>query len=69
MDSAQRERIETALREMTEAENELGRVLRELRGGPRAEKTAVSAVVEAALAKLKVARATVADLQKLLDAQ
>jgi hypothetical protein len=68
MADALRARIETAMRDMTDAETELGRVLKEMRGGGRrAEKTAIDAVVEEALDKLKAARAKVAELEKLLD--
>lgn len=59
-------RIKTATREMAQAEGELGRVLKEMSGGARAEKTRVTTVVEAALANLKAARATVAELEGLL---
>jgi hypothetical protein len=66
MNNALRARIDTAIREMAHAETELGRVLKEMRIGPRAEKTTVTAVVEAALENLKTARVTVAELEKLL---
>jgi hypothetical protein len=69
MNDAIRSRIEKATREMAHAETELGRVLKEMRIGARAEKTTVTAVVEAALEKLKAARLTVAELEKLLDAR
>jgi hypothetical protein len=51
---------------MAHAETELTRALGELRGGLRAEKTTVTAVVEMALEKLKAARVTVAELETLL---
>ncbi|MDP9000529.1 MAG: hypothetical protein M3O46_10505 [Myxococcota bacterium] len=66
MNDALRARIDTATREMALAETELGRVLKEMRIGSRAEKTTVTAVVEAALENLKAARVTVAELEKLL---
>lgn len=66
MNDALRARIDTATREMALAETELGRVLKEMRIGSRAEKTTVTAVVEAALENLKAARVTVAALEKLL---
>jgi hypothetical protein len=66
MNDSLRARIETATREMARAESELTRVLREMRGGPRAEKTTVTAVVETALDKLKAARVTVAELERIL---
>jgi hypothetical protein len=66
MNDVIRARIEAATREMALAEGELGRVLKEMRIGPRAEKTTVTSVVETALEKLKAARMTVAELEKLL---
>jgi hypothetical protein len=66
MNDALRARIDTATREMALAETELGRVLKEMRIGSRAEKTTVTAVVEAALENLKAARVTVSELEKLL---
>jgi hypothetical protein len=66
MNEALLARIQTATREMAQAEGELGRVLKEMRIGSRAEKTTVTTVVEAALENLKAARATVAELERLL---
>jgi hypothetical protein len=66
MNEALLARIQTATREMAHAEGELGRVLKEMRIGLRAEKTTVTSVVEAALENLKAARATVAELERLL---
>ena len=66
MNDALRARIETATREMARAEIELTRALGEMRGGLRAEKTTVTAVVEMALEKLKAARVTVAELETIL---
>jgi hypothetical protein len=68
MNDSLRARIDTATREMAHAESELTRALREMRGGRRAEKTTVTAVVETALDKLKAARVTVAELQRILAA-
>jgi hypothetical protein len=66
MNEANRARILTATREMAHAESELTRLLGEMRGGPRAEKTTVTTVVELALDNLKAARVTVAELERLL---
>jgi uncharacterized protein YqgV (UPF0045/DUF77 family) len=59
-------RIKNATREMADAEVELERVLRELRIGIRAEKTTVTSVVEAALERVRAARAAVSALEPLL---
>jgi hypothetical protein len=61
-----RSRIHVATSEMAHAESELERVLKEMHVGPRAEKTTVTAVVEAALERLKAARVAVATLEELL---
>jgi hypothetical protein len=60
------EKIEVARKELDDANGELLRLLLELRTAPRAEKTAISQVVEEALNKLKVARAHLSDLEQLL---
>jgi hypothetical protein len=65
---AVRSRIEHAALEMAEAEGELERVLQEMRVGLRAEKTTVTAVVEAALDRVRAARTAVAELGALLAA-
>ena len=57
MKNAARAQIHVATREMDDAETELERVLKEMRIGLRAEKTTVTAVVEAALDRVRAARA------------
>lgn len=59
-----RPRLEAALTEVTEAETALEQVLQELRGGTRAEKVTISAGVESAFARLRVARAELAALRE-----
>jgi ribosomal protein L18E len=57
-------RIEVARKELDEADDELVRLLHELRSAPRSEKTTISRVVAEALDKLKVARAHLSDLER-----
>jgi hypothetical protein len=66
MNKTVRAKIHLATREMADAETELERVLKEMRIGSRAEKTTVTAVVEAALDRVRTARAAVASLDPLL---
>jgi hypothetical protein len=60
-------RLRAAKGEISDAETELGTALREIRIAPRAEKTAITAVIEDALKKVRSARATVAELEELLS--
>jgi hypothetical protein len=57
-------RIEVARKELDDADDELGRLLHEVRSAPRAEKTTISRVLEEALDKLKVARTHLSDLER-----
>ena len=66
MKNAVRAKIKLATREMADAETELERVLKDMRIGLRAEKTTVTAVVEAALDRVRTARAAVAGLEAVL---
>jgi hypothetical protein len=59
-------RIQVATSEMAEAEGELELALQEMRGRSRAEKTTVTTVVEAALERLRAAKAAVVELEELL---
>jgi hypothetical protein len=67
MKNAVRAKITVATREIADAETELERVLKEMRIGLRAEKTTVTAVVEAALDRVRTARAAVTGLESALD--
>lgn len=58
--------LEAGKRAVEDAEAELERALSELRVLPRAEKTAVSAAIESALSRVKLARASVIDAEQLL---
>jgi hypothetical protein len=59
------EKLAVAIEEVTGAEKGLASVLRKLRAAPRAEKTTISAALEEAFARLKVARKNLVELQKL----
>jgi hypothetical protein len=58
--------LEAGKRAVEDAEAELERVLSELRVAPRAEKTAVSAAIESALSRVRTARASVVDAERML---
>ncbi|MDP9152137.1 MAG: hypothetical protein M3O36_19605 [Myxococcota bacterium] len=59
-------RVTTAKNDMMAAEGELEKALGEIRVAPRAEKTTISAIVEAAFENLKSARAKLVELEELL---
>ena len=61
-------KIEEATREMTAAESDLDRILREIRVAPRAEKTTISEVVQKAFSELRNARSKLVELQEELRA-
>ena len=59
------EKLAVAIEEVTGAERGLASVLRKLRAAPRAEKTTISAALEEAFSRLKVARKNLVELQRL----
>jgi hypothetical protein len=59
-------KLDAAKNELSLAEGDLGRAIREIRVAPRAEKTAISDVLEHAFARLSAARAALVDLEGLL---
>jgi outer membrane PBP1 activator LpoA protein len=59
------EKVVTAKGEIREAERHLEKVIRDLKGGSRAEKRTISAALEEAFAKLKAARSCLVELEKL----
>jgi hypothetical protein len=61
------EKVAAAKQDITEAENNLGKVLMEIQGAPRADKTTISKVVEDAFTKLRAARLTLVDLEGLVE--
>jgi hypothetical protein len=56
--------LAAATDEVSAAEKGLASALRQIRVKPRAEKTAISEALEDALARLKVARKTLLELQR-----
>jgi hypothetical protein len=66
MTSAIRTSIEAARTDLAEAEIELEKAMRAIRVAPRAEKTTISELLEAAFLKLKAARATLGELEKMV---
>ena len=63
-----RAEIVAALAEVEAAEAALEDVLRDLRGGPRAEKVRVTEAVETAFDRLRKGRAALAKLRERLEA-
>jgi hypothetical protein len=59
-------RVAAALAEVTTAERDLDELLRRIQVAPRSEKTTVSKTVEEALARLRLARTDLIDLQRLM---
>lgn len=59
--------LDAALSEVTAAEESLELVLRELRGGARAEKVTISAALEKAFERVRAARAELAKLRDQVD--
>jgi hypothetical protein len=59
-------KVQAAKHEMTEAEADIERLLRELRATARAEKSTISEVLEAAFNKLRSARGNVEALEELI---
>lgn len=63
------ENVQVALTEVSDAVTDLDKLLKDLTAAPRAEKTTISKVVEAAFSRLKHARAALADTQKTLESE
>ena len=61
--------IQAAKLEISGAELEIERLLAEIPVNPRAEKTRIPDALDAALSKLRAAKARLADLEKLLLAE
>jgi hypothetical protein len=62
-------KVEAAKREMTEAEADIEKLLRELRANARAEKTTISEVLEAAFNRVLSARGSVDALKGIIDTE
>ena len=59
--------IEAARSDLADAETELEKAMRAIRVAPRAEKTTISELLEAAFTKLKAARAKLGELETILS--
>ena len=59
-------KLAAAIDEVGAAEGNLAELLAQIRVAPRAEKTSISRAVEEALARLRLGRANLIDLQKLV---
>jgi len=60
------EKVRIASKEVADAASDLSKLLSELKSAPRAQKTTVSKVVDAAFARLKAARVALSDIEKIL---
>ncbi|WP_437679136.1 hypothetical protein [Sorangium sp. So ce131] len=63
------EKVAAAKRDITEAENDLERVLRDIQVAPRADKTTISKVVEDAFTKLRAVKANLIELEALVTTE
>jgi hypothetical protein len=61
------EKIKLAKQELSEAEASVGKVLRDLKGGVRADKSVIGEALEAAFSKVKLANKDLADLERLIE--
>lgn len=59
-------KLEAAKRDIAQAEQDLEKALREVQVAPRAEKLAISKVLDDAFVKLKAARTQLTDIETLL---
>ncbi len=59
-------KIAVANQEILEAENDLERVIRDIQVSPRAEKIAITKVVEEAIAKVKATKTCLVELESLI---
>jgi hypothetical protein len=66
---AKLETIAAAKLEISGAEIEIERLLREIPTAARAEKTKIPDVIDAAFSRLRAAKVTLADLEKLVAAE
>jgi hypothetical protein len=61
------DKIKVAKQELGEAEASVGKVLRELKVGVRADKAIIGEALEAAFSKVKLASRDLADLEQLIE--
>jgi len=61
------DKIKVAKQELSDAEADVAKVLRELKGGVRADKAMIGQALEAAFSKVKLAHRDLADLEELIE--
>jgi len=61
------DKIKVAKQELSDAEANVGKVLRELKGGVRADKAMIGEALEAAFSKVKLANRDLVDLEQLIE--
>ena len=61
------DKIKVARQELSDAEADVGKVLRELKISVRADKKMIGEALEAAFSKVKLANGNLVDLQKLIE--
>jgi len=61
------DKIKVAQQELSDAEAEVGKVLRELKVAVRADKSIIGEPLEAAFTKMKLANKDLIDLQELIE--
>jgi len=61
------EKINAAQQELSDAEANVGKVLRELKVAVRADKSLIGEALEAAFSKVKLASKDLVELQKLIE--
>jgi hypothetical protein len=61
------DKIKVARQELSDAEAGVGKVLRELKVSVRADKSMISAALEAAFSKVKLANKDLVELEKLIE--
>ena len=59
-------KVQTATTEVSDAAEALDELLAKIKSAPRAQKTTISKVVEAAFSRLKTARVALSDVEKIL---
>jgi len=61
------DKVKVARQELSDAEANVGKVLRELKGGVRADKSMIGEALEAAFNKVKLANADLVALETLIE--
>ena len=61
------DKVKVAQQELSDAESNLGKVMRELKVAVRADKSMIGEALEAAFSKVKLANKDLADLETLIE--